>query len=142
MSGDPLEAQTGIVGEEEARTKHTRGTQAGDKRGLKKGYRGPIESRLGKGLDWNLQVIKWLVHQARPCLRAKVSAVKLEAIGPEEKDKEFDVLHLEHTLQRHRDQKGKGQIRQSILGYQTGGGRIVRLKQFGVEMYCCLSSWE
>ena len=31
-------------------TKHTRGTQAGDKRGLKKGYRGLIESRLGKGL--------------------------------------------------------------------------------------------
>ena len=32
------------------------------------------------------------------------------------------MLHLEHTLQRHRDQKGRGQIRQSILGYQTGGG--------------------
>ena len=47
--------------------------------------------------------------------------MKLEAIGPAEKDKEFDVLHLEHTLQRHRDQKGRGQIRQSILGYQTGG---------------------
>ena len=31
-------------------TKHTRGTQAGDKRELKKGYRGLIESRLGKGL--------------------------------------------------------------------------------------------
>ena len=31
-------------------TKHTRGTQAGDKRGLKKGYRRLIESRLGKGL--------------------------------------------------------------------------------------------
>ena len=52
------------------------------------------------------------------------------------------LLHLEHTLQRHRDQKGRGQIRQSILGYQTRGGRIVRLKQFGVEMYCCLSSRE
>ena len=82
------------------------------------------------------------MHQARPCLSAKVSAVKLEAIGPAKKDKEFDVLHLEHTLQRHRDQKGRGQIRPSILGYQTGGGRIVRLKQFGVEMYCCLSSRE
>ena len=44
-----------------------------------------------------MQVIKWLVHQARPCLRAKVSAVKLEAIGPDEKDKEWDVLHLEHV---------------------------------------------
>ena len=41
--------------------------------------------------------MKWLVHQARPCLRAKVSAVKLEAIGPEEKDREWDVLHLEHV---------------------------------------------
>ena len=35
---------------EGARTKHTRGTQAGDKRGLKKGYRGLIGSRLGKEL--------------------------------------------------------------------------------------------
>ena len=40
--------------------------------------------------------MKWLVHQTRPCLRAKVSAVKLEAIGPEEKDRDLDVLHLEH----------------------------------------------
>ena len=39
---------------------------------------------------------KWL-NFVRPCLRAKVSAVKLEAIGPEEKDKELDVLHLEHV---------------------------------------------
>ena len=29
--------------------------------------------------------MKWLVHQSRPCLRAKVVAVKLEAIGPVEK---------------------------------------------------------
>ena len=34
-----------------------------------------------------MQVIKGLVHQARPWLRAKVLAVKLEAIGPAEKDK-------------------------------------------------------
>ena len=44
------------------------------------------------------------------------------------------------TLQRHRDQKGRGQIRQSILGYQRGGGRIVCLKQFEVGLYCCLCS--
>ena len=51
MSGDPLKAQTGIFGKRGGQgTKHTRGTQAGDKRGLKKGYRGPVESRLGKGL--------------------------------------------------------------------------------------------
>ena len=50
-----------------------------------------------KRTDWNLQVIKWLVHQSRPCLRAKVSAVKLEAIGPVEKDRELDVLHLEYV---------------------------------------------
>ena len=79
---------------------------------------------------------------SKTLLECKGLAVKLEAIGPAEKDKELHVLHLEHTLQRHRDQKGRGQIRQSILGYQTGGGRIVRLKQFGVEMYCCLSSPE
>ena len=45
--------------------------------------------------DWNLQVIKWLVHQSRTCLKAKISAVKLEAIGPAEKDRELDVWHLE-----------------------------------------------
>ena len=50
-----------------------------------------------KRTDWNLQIIKWLVHQTRPCLRAKVSAVKLKAIGPEEKDRELDVLHLEQV---------------------------------------------
>ena len=57
MSGDPLEAQTGYCwrGRRQG-TKHTRGTQAGDKRGLKKGYRGLIESRLGKiltGICWS-----------------------------------------------------------------------------------------
>ena len=50
-----------------------------------------------KRTDWNLQIIKWLVHQTRPCLRAKVSAVRLEAIGPEKKDRDLDVLHLEHV---------------------------------------------
>ena len=46
------------------------------------------------------------------------------------------------TLQHHRDQKGRGQIHQSILGYQKGGGRIVCLKQTGVGLYCCLCSRE
>ena len=32
-----------------------------------------------------------------------------------------------------RTEKGGGQIRQSILGYQREGGRIVGLKQFGVR---------
>ena len=50
-----------------------------------------------KRTNWNLLVIKWLVHQSRPCLRAKVSAVKLQAIGPLEKDRELDVSHLEHV---------------------------------------------
>ena len=50
-----------------------------------------------KRTDWNLQVIKWLVHQSRTCLTAKVSVVKLEAIGPVEKDRELDVWHLEHV---------------------------------------------
>ena len=52
--------------------------------------------------------------------KSLTQSVKLEALGPAKKDKEFDVLDLEHTLQRHRDQKGRGQICQSILGYQTG----------------------
>ena len=30
-------------------------------------------------------------------LEGKVSAVKLEAIGPEKKDRELDVWHLEHV---------------------------------------------
>ena len=76
-------------------TKHSRGTQAGDKRGLKKGIERADWESVRKTTDWNLQIIKWLVHQTRPCLRAKVSAVKLEAIGPEEKDGELDELHLE-----------------------------------------------
>ena len=50
-----------------------------------------------KRTDWNLQIMKWLVHQTRPCLRAKVSAVKQEAIVPEERDRDLDVLHLEHV---------------------------------------------
>ena len=80
-------------------TKHSRGTRAGDKRGLMKGLRAERADweSVRKRTDWNLQVIKWLVHQSRPCLRAKVSAVKLEAIGPVEKDRELDVLHLEHV---------------------------------------------
>ena len=50
-----------------------------------------------KRTDWNPQIIKWSVHQTRPRLRAKVSAVKLEAIGPEEKDRELDMPHPEHV---------------------------------------------
>ena len=41
----------------------------------------------------------------------------LEAIGLTEKDKEFDVLHLEHTLQRNRDQKGSRDV---LLPEQSG----------------------
>ena len=52
---------------------------------------------IRKRTDWNLQVIKWLVHQSRPCLRVKVSAVKLEAMGPVETDRELDVWHVEYT---------------------------------------------
>ena len=63
MSGDPLEAQIGIVREGGGKGPNIPdGTKAGDKRGLKKGYRGLIGSRLGKRTDLNLQVIKWLVH--------------------------------------------------------------------------------
>ena len=64
-----------------------------------------------------------IVHQLRPCLRAKVSAVKLWAIEPEEKDRELDVLHLEHVTYTPAppDQKGRGQNDQSLLGYQKEG---------------------
>ena len=94
-----------------------------------------------KGLrDWNLQVIKWLVHQSRPCLRAKVSAVKLEAIGPVEKDRELDVLHLEHVTYTPAPPEPKREGTDlSVHNWMSqGGGRIVCLKQTGVGLYCCL----
>ena len=47
------------------------------------------------------------------------------------------IWSMLHTLQRHRDQKGREQIRQSILGYQPGGGRIVCLKQY--RLFWCQS---
>ena len=39
-----------VLEREEAGTKLSRGTQAGDKRGLMKGLRGPIGSQLGKAM--------------------------------------------------------------------------------------------
>ena len=68
--------------------------------------------------------------------------MKLEAIGPAEKDKEVDVLHLEHTLQRHRDQKGRGQIPSVNTWISDRGREDSPLEAIGVEMYCCLSSRE
>ena len=51
MSGDPLEAQTGIVREGGGKGPNIpEGLRQEIKRGLKKGYTGLIESRLGKGL--------------------------------------------------------------------------------------------
>ena len=97
-----------------------------------------------KRTDWNLQVIKWLVHQTRPCFRAKVSAVKLEAIGPEEKDKELDVLHLEHVTCTPAlpGPKREGTDPSVHNWISEGGGRTVCLKQTGVGLYCCLCSRE
>ena len=48
--------------------------------------------------------------------------MKLEAIGPAEKDKEFDVLHLEHTLQRHPGPKREG-TDPSVNTWISDGGR-------------------
>ena len=79
---------------------------------------------------------------SKTLLEGKGFSCELEAIGQAKKDKEFDVLHLEHTLQRHRDQKGEGTDPSVNNWISDGGRRIVRLKQFGVEMYCCLSSRE
>ena len=85
MTGDPLEAQGGVAGEGEDEEPNL------PERLRQEIRRGDWES-VRKRTDWNLQVIKWLVHQSRPCLRAKVSDVKLEAIGPVDKDRELDVL--------------------------------------------------
>ena len=98
MTVDPLEAQCGVV------VGKGGGEGPNIPEGLRQEIRGADErikradwESVRKRTDWNLQIIKWLVHQSRPCLMAKVSAVKLEAIGPVEKDRELDVLHLEHV---------------------------------------------
>ena len=54
----------------------------------------------------------------------------------------WGIWSMWHTLQHQRNQKGREQIHQFILGYQKGGGRIVCLKQTEVGLYCCLSSRE
>ena len=88
MIGDPLEAQGEVVREGGGEKPYTpEGLRQEIKEADERIERADWES-VRKRTDWNLQVIKWLVHQSRPCLRAKVSAVKLEAIGPEEKDRE------------------------------------------------------
>ena len=51
--------------------KHYRGTQAGDKRGADETMERADWELVRKRTYWNLHVIKWLVHQARPCLRGK-----------------------------------------------------------------------
>ena len=60
-----------------------------------------------------------------------------------DKNRELDVWHLEHVTYTPAPPGPKrGQIHQSILGYQKGGERIVCLKPTGVGLYCCLCSRE
>ena len=75
---------------------------------------------------------------------AKVSAVKLEAIGPVEKNRELDVLHLEHVTYTPAPPgpKREGTDPSVHTWISEGGGRIVCLKQTGVRLYCCLCSPE
>ena len=63
-------------------------------------------------------------------LRAKVSAVKLEAIEPVEKDRELDVLHLEHVTYTPAPPgpKWEGTDPSVHTWISGGGGRIVCLK--------------
>ena len=70
--------------------------------------------------------------------------MKLEAIGPEEKDKEWDVLHLEHDAYTPAPPgpKREGTDPSVHTWISEGGGRIICLKQFGVGLYCCLCSRE
>ena len=86
-----------LLGREEARDQTSQRDSGRRKEGTDERIERADWESVRKRTDWNLQVIKWLVHQSRPCLRAKVSAVKMEAIGPVEKDRELDVLHLEHV---------------------------------------------
>ena len=54
------------------------------------------------------------MHQSRPCLRAKVSAVKLEAIGPVEKRQGIGCVAF-----------GACDMHSSITGIKKGGDRFV-----------------
>ena len=93
-----------------------------------------------KRTDWNLQVIRWLVHQSRPCLRPKVSAVKLEAIEPVEKGRELDVWHLEPVKYTPAPPGPKREgTDPSVHTRMSEGGREDRLKQTAVELcyYLC-----
>ena len=57
-------------------------------------------------------------------MRAKVSAVKLEAIEPEEKNKELDVLHLEHVTYTPAPAGPKREgIDRSVHTWISDGGR-------------------
>ena len=70
--------------------------------------------------------------------------MKLEAIGPAEKDRELNVLHLEHFtyIPAPSGPKREG-IEPSVHTWiSDGGGRIVCLKQTEVGLYCCLCSRE
>ena len=82
--------------------------------------------------------------------------MKLEAIGPEEKDKELDVLHLEHVTYTPAPPGPKSEgTDPSVHTWISDGGRedrsslepikqfeAVCLKQFGVGLHCCLCSRE
>ena len=144
MTGDPLEAQSGIVGERGGEgPKFQRDSGRKEEVDEERIERADWES-VRKRTDWNLQIIKWLVHQTRPCLRAKVSAVKLEVIGPEEKERELDVLRLEHVTYTPAPPgpKREGTDPSVHTLISDGGGRIVCLQQIGVRLYCCLCSRE
>ena len=72
------------------------------------------------------------------------SCVKLEAIGPVEKDRELDVLHFEHVTYTPAPPgpKREGTEPSVHTWISEAGGRIVCLKQTVVRLYCCLCSWE
>ena len=88
-----------------------------------------------------------VVHQTRPCLRAKVSAVKLEAIGPVQKDREMDVLHLEHVTYTPAPPGPKREMTDpSVHTRISEGGREYSLFEAewsrAVLLPCCLSNRE
>ena len=68
----------------------------------------------------------------------------LEVIGPVEKGRELDVLHLEHVIYTPAPPgpKKEGTDPSIHTWISEGGGRIVCFKQTVVGLYCCLCSRE
>ena len=106
-------------------TKHTRRTQAGDKRRLMKGLRGPIGGQLGKGL------LEFAIHQMvstpiETLLEGKEFSCVAGSNWTSRKGQGVECMAFGacdiHSSITGTKKGGDRQIHQSILGYQKGEG--------------------